>query len=154
MLGRSERFPPGMFSALAGFLEPGETIEEACARELHEEAGLRALKVRYHSTQPWPYPSSLMIGLLAEVEDDEGTTDQTELSEVRWFTRAEARALLDRDRVAVGHIFAHGGGGEPDAVLVLLDFLGHADAHGGLSGFWSARKIAARPTQVPVHFIK
>ena len=94
MLGRQEAWPAGMFSALAGFLEPGESIEEACARELAEEAGLRARKVRYHSTQPWPYPSSLMIGLIAEVEDDEGTPDQTELSEVRWFTRAEARDLL------------------------------------------------------------
>jgi NAD+ diphosphatase len=94
MLGRQEAWPKGMFSALAGFLEPGETLEEACARELHEEAGLRTRKVTYHSSQPWPWPSSLMIGLLAEVEDDEGCPDQTELSEVRWFTRAEARALL------------------------------------------------------------
>jgi NAD+ diphosphatase len=94
MLGRQERWPSGMFSALAGFLEPGESIEEACARELHEEAGLRTRKVTYHSTQPWPYPSSLMIGLIAEVEDDEGTPDQTEISEVRWFTRAQARDLI------------------------------------------------------------
>ncbi|MFC3068292.1 NAD(+) diphosphatase [Phenylobacterium soli] len=94
MLGRQEIWPKGMFSALAGFLEPGETIEEACARELSEEAGLRTRKVRYHSTQPWPYPSSLMIGLLAEVEDDEGTPDQTELSEIRWITREEARQLI------------------------------------------------------------
>jgi NAD+ diphosphatase len=94
MLGRQEAWPAGMFSALAGFLEPGESIEEACARELSEEAGLRTRKVRYHSTQPWPYPSSLMIGLIAEVEDDEGTPDQTELSEVRWFTREEGRRLL------------------------------------------------------------
>jgi NAD+ diphosphatase len=95
MLGRQERWPKGMFSALAGFLEPGESIEEACARELAEEAGLRTRSVRYHSTQPWPYPSSLMIGLIAEVEDDEGTPDQTEISEVRWFTRPEAQALLN-----------------------------------------------------------
>ncbi len=94
MLGRQERWPPGMFSALAGFLEPGESIEEACARELKEEAGLRTRKVRYHSTQPWPYPSSLMIGLIAEVEDDEGAPDQTEISEIRWFTRDEAKALI------------------------------------------------------------
>jgi NAD+ diphosphatase len=94
MLGRQEIWPKGMFSALAGFLEPGETIEEACARELAEEAGLHAVRVRYHSSQPWPYPSSLMIGLLAEVEDEEGCPDQTELSEVRWFTREEARAVL------------------------------------------------------------
>lgn len=94
MLGRQEAWPAGMFSALAGFLEPGESIEEACARELAEEAGLRTLNVRYHSSQPWPYPSSLMIGLIAEVEDDEGAPDQTELSEVRWFTREEAKRLL------------------------------------------------------------
>jgi NAD+ diphosphatase len=94
MLGRQEAWPKGMFSALAGFLEPGESIEEACARELHEEAGLRTRKVRYHSTQPWPYPSSLMIGLMAEVEDDEGAPDETEISEIRWFTRAEAKDLI------------------------------------------------------------
>jgi NAD+ diphosphatase len=111
MLGRQERWPAGMFSALAGFLEPGESIEEACARELAEEAGLRTRKVRYHSTQPWPYPSSLMIGLIAEVEDDEGTPDQTELSEVRWFTRDEAKKLLNGEledascpqRLAIAH---------------------------------------------------
>jgi NAD+ diphosphatase len=94
MLGRQGAWPQGRFSTLAGFMEPGESIEEACARELAEEAGLRTLSVRYHSSQPWPFPSNLMIGLIAEVEDDEGAPDQTELAEVRWFTRAEARALL------------------------------------------------------------
>lgn len=94
MVGRQEIWPKGMFSALAGFLEPGESIEEACARELAEEAGLKTVRVRYHSTQPWPYPSSLMIGLIAEVEDEDATPDQTELSEVRWFSREEARALV------------------------------------------------------------
>lgn len=95
MLGRQAAWPAGMFSALAGFVEPGESIEEACARELAEEAALKTRSVRYHSTQPWPYPSSLMIGLIAEVEDDQAAPDQTELSEVRWFTRAEARDLLE-----------------------------------------------------------
>jgi NAD+ diphosphatase len=94
MLGRQEAWPKGMYSALAGFLEPGESIEEACARELAEEAALKTVRVRYHSTQPWPYPSSLMIGLVAEVADEDARPDQTELSEVRWFSRAEARALL------------------------------------------------------------
>jgi NAD+ diphosphatase len=94
LLGRQAAWPKGMYSALAGFLEPGESIEEACAREVMEEAGLKATKVRYHSTQPWPYPSSLMIGLIAEVEDGEATPDQTELEEVRWFTREETRALM------------------------------------------------------------
>jgi NAD+ diphosphatase len=94
LLGRQAAWPRGMYSALAGFLEPGEAIEEACARELLEEAGLKARTVRYHSTQPWPYPSSLMIGLIAEVEDGEARPDQTELDEVRWFTRDQAGALI------------------------------------------------------------
>jgi NAD+ diphosphatase len=94
LLGRQAAWPKGTYSALAGFLEPGESIEEACAREVFEEAGLKATTVRYHSTQPWPYPSSLMIGLIAEVEDGEAAPDQTELEEVRWFTREEARALM------------------------------------------------------------
>ncbi len=94
LLGRQAIWPKGMMSALAGFVEPGESLEEACARELREEAGLEAVEVRYHSTQPWPYPSSLMIGLHAEVAHDEATPDQTELESVRWFTREEARALL------------------------------------------------------------
>jgi NAD+ diphosphatase len=94
LVGRQAAWPKMMYSALAGFLEPGESIEEACARELWEEAKLKTLRVRYHSTQPWPYPSSLMIGLIAEVENDDAVPDQVELDEVRWFTREEARAWL------------------------------------------------------------
>jgi NAD+ diphosphatase len=94
LLGRQAIWPKGMYSALAGFLEPGECIEEACARELMEEARLTAVAVRYHSTQPWPYPSSLMIGLMAEVAEDEAVADDNELEEVRWFTRAEIQSLL------------------------------------------------------------
>ncbi|HZL00048.1 MAG TPA: NAD(+) diphosphatase [Caulobacteraceae bacterium] len=94
LLGRQAAWPRGMYSALAGFLEPGESIEEACARELFEEAALRVREVRYHSTQPWPYPSTLMIGLIAEVEEGEAVADQIEIDEVRWFTRAEAGALI------------------------------------------------------------
>jgi NAD+ diphosphatase len=96
MLGRQEAWPKGMFSALAGFLEPGETIEEACARELAEEAGLKTASVAYHSTQPWPYPSSLMIGLIAQVENDEATPDQTELSGSAGFTRGEPAAVAGK----------------------------------------------------------
>ena len=105
LLGRQAVWPKGMYSALAGFLEPGESIEEACAREVKEEAGLSATEVRYHSTQPWPYPSSLMIGLFAEVSDDNAAPDQTELEEVRWFTRTEIQALL---RGELSGVFAPG----------------------------------------------
>lgn len=94
LLGRQAAWPEGMYSALAGFLEPGETIEEACARELKEEAGLTATAVRYHSSQPWPWPSSLMIGLIAEVDSADAAPDQTELEAVRWFSKEEAAQLL------------------------------------------------------------
>jgi NAD+ diphosphatase len=97
LLARQAAWPKATYSALAGFLEPGESIEEACARELFEEAAVRTRRVRYHSTQPWPYPSSLMIGLIAEIEDGEPTADNIEIDEVRWFSRAEARALVRGD---------------------------------------------------------
>jgi NAD+ diphosphatase len=94
-LGRHGSWPKGRMSALAGYVEPGEAIEEACARELKEEAGLIALKVAYHSSQPWPWPSSLMIGLVAEVEREEAKPDGHELEEVRWFSREEARRMIE-----------------------------------------------------------
>lgn len=95
LLGRQAAWPAGRMSALAGFMEPGESIEEACAREVLEEAGLTVSAVRYHSSQPWPFPAQLMIGLIAEVTTDEAAPDQTELEAVAWLTRAEARAVLD-----------------------------------------------------------
>jgi NAD+ diphosphatase len=97
LVGRQAAWPKLMYSALAGFLEPGESIEEACARELWEEARLRTAAVRYHSTQPWPYPASLMIGLIAEVESHDAVADQVELDEVKWLTRDEARAMIRGD---------------------------------------------------------
>ncbi|QBX37311.1 NAD(+) diphosphatase [Brevundimonas sp. S30B] len=94
LLGRQAAWPAGRMSALAGFLEPGETIEEACAREIKEEAGLEVTAVRYHSSQPWPFPSQLMIGLMADVSSDQARPDQTELEAVAWLTRDEARDCL------------------------------------------------------------
>ena len=94
-LGRQKMWPKGMYSALAGFVEPGESIEEAVARELEEEAGLKISSATYHSTQPWPYPSSLMIGCHAEAESEDFKIDEVELSDGRWFTRKEVRAVLD-----------------------------------------------------------
>ena len=89
LLGRQPRFPPRIFSALAGFVEPGETIEEAVAREVFEEAGVRVRDVGYIASQPWPFPSQLMIGCHSVALSDEITVDTTELEEARWFTRAE-----------------------------------------------------------------
>lgn len=95
LLGRGPTWPPNRFSALAGFLEPGETIEEGVARELHEEAGVRATSVRYLFSQPWPFPSNLMIGCIAEVAAKELKLDPSELADARWFKRSELPAVLD-----------------------------------------------------------
>jgi NAD+ diphosphatase len=96
LLGRQPRFPARRFSALAGFIEPGETIEEAVAREVREEAGVRVGEVRYVRSQPWPFPSSLMIGCHAMALTREITIDTHELEEARWFTRAEvAQAMAE-----------------------------------------------------------
>jgi NAD+ diphosphatase len=94
LLGRQRGWPRGMHSALAGFIEPGEPIEEAVARETMEEAGLKVREVTLHSTQPWPLPHSLMIGALAEVEHGNEKIDTDELESGRWFTREEARQLI------------------------------------------------------------
>jgi NAD+ diphosphatase len=94
LLGRQRGWPRGMYSALAGFIEPGEAIEEAVARETLEEAGLKVREVTLHSTQPWPFPHSLMIGAIAEVENDSEKIDTDELESGRWFTREEARQLI------------------------------------------------------------
>jgi NAD+ diphosphatase len=97
LLGRQPKFPPGFYSSLAGFIEPGESIEEAVAREVFEEAGIRIARVRYVASQPWPFPSSLMIGCFAEAITSEITIDVTELEDAKWFTKAETRAALAGD---------------------------------------------------------
>jgi NAD+ diphosphatase len=102
LLGRQPRFPAGNFSALAGFVEPGESIEEAVAREVFEEAGVRVRDVSYVASQPWPFPSSLMIGCHAFTDDPAITLDETELDDARWFTRDEVedamRAIANREQ--------------------------------------------------------
>ncbi len=96
LLGRQPRFPKGMYSALAGFLEPGETIEEAVRREIQEEAGIECGEVAYVASQPWPFPSSLMIGCLARATSHAITIDHAELEDARWFDRAEVAAMFEK----------------------------------------------------------
>ena len=99
LVGRGKLFPQGMFSALAGFIEPGETIEEAVRRELMEEASVKVGEVSYWATQPWPFPSSLMIGCFAKATSRDVKVDQSELAEVRWIERKVARELIEGKRV-------------------------------------------------------
>jgi NAD+ diphosphatase len=98
LMGRGPHFLPGMYSALAGFIEPGETIESAVRRETFEEAGIRVGRVAYHASQPWPFPYSLMIGCFAEALNEDISFDGAELEDCRWFTRAEVRAILAGDK--------------------------------------------------------
>jgi NAD+ diphosphatase len=93
LLGQPQMFRDmRVFTTLAGFVEPGESLEEAVAREVFEETGVRAVNARYHSSQPWPFPSSIMLGFHADAVSDDIVTDASELADARWFTRAELRA--------------------------------------------------------------
>ncbi len=95
LVGRQSRFPAGNYSALAGFLEPGESIEEAVRRELFEEAGIRTGAVRYVASQPWPFGGAqLMIACIAQAEDDAIRLDTKELEDAMWVSRAEAEAAM------------------------------------------------------------
>ena len=96
LLGRSGRFAASMWSCLAGFAEPGEAIEDAVRRETLEEAGVRCGRVRYLYSQPWPFPMSMMIGCLAEAQNDDLTMDKSELVDLRWFTKDECASMLVR----------------------------------------------------------
>jgi len=98
LLGRGRRRPGARFSCLAGFMEPGETPEEAVRREILEESGVEVGRVRYLASQPWPFPSSLMMGFLAEAFTEEITIDPEELADARWFEREEVRAMVERSR--------------------------------------------------------
>ena len=101
LLGRQPQYPAGRFSALAGFVEPGETIEAAVARELFEEAGISVRDVAYLASQPWPFPSTLMIGATCIADSAALTIDHDELDDARWFTRAEVAAALAGEPAAL-----------------------------------------------------
>jgi len=100
LVGRQRQFPPRSYSALAGFVEPGESIEEAVARELHEEAGIAVFNIRYVASQPWPFPSGLMIACTAEARSDVLALDQNELEDAMWVDRAGVAAALSGDESA------------------------------------------------------
>jgi NAD+ diphosphatase len=109
LLGRQKQFLPGMYSCLAGFVEAAETIEDAVRREIFEESGIRCTDVTYYMTQPWPYPSSLMIGCTARATNEDIVVDHSELEDARWFSRAEATLMIKRehpDGLAGPHPFA------------------------------------------------
>lgn len=94
MLGRGKGWPEGRFSALAGFVEPGETIEEAVQREVFEESGIRVHDVSYIASQPWPFPSQLMIGCHSHALNDDLVIDETEMAEINFYSREEVTAAL------------------------------------------------------------
>jgi NAD+ diphosphatase len=96
LLGRSGRFGATMWSCLAGFVEPGEAMEDAVRRETQEEAGVKCGRVKYLYSQPWPFPMSLMNGCLAEALNDDLTMDKNELVDLRWFSKDECAAMLMR----------------------------------------------------------
>lgn len=96
LLGRQNGWPAGVYSTLAGFVEPGETIEETVLREMREEAGVRVSDLRYRSSQPWPFPSSLMLGFRAATADEDIAVERDELEDARWFTRTQIREGLER----------------------------------------------------------
>ena len=97
LLGRNKNFVPGMYSTLAGFVEPGESLEDAVAREVREETGIEVGAVHYHSSQPWPFPANIMLGFYAEATSSEIAVDPGELADARWFDRDWLLTHVDDD---------------------------------------------------------
>jgi NAD+ diphosphatase len=95
LLGRQARWPEKRFSTLAGFVEPGEPLEHAVAREVHEETGIEVVDPVYAGSQPWPFPSSLMLGFFARAVTTQIKVDEEEIEEARWLSRAELTAAVD-----------------------------------------------------------
>lgn len=118
LLARSPRFAPGMFSTIAGFVEPGETLEQAVAREVREEVGLEVTDVRYFGSQPWPFPHSLMIGFTAEWAGGEPTPDKDEILEAEWFGVDAMPVVPGRISIARALIddFVRSRGGDPEGL--------------------------------------
>ncbi|MCW2747161.1 MAG: diphosphatase, partial [Nocardioidaceae bacterium] len=94
LLGRNPHWPATTFSTLAGFVEPGESLDDAVRREVFEEVGVTVGEVTYGSSQPWPFPSSLMLGFFGKAESSDINVDAEEISEARWFTRDEIDTLI------------------------------------------------------------
>jgi NAD+ diphosphatase len=93
LMGRQASWPPGMYSTLAGFMEPGETIEDAARREVKEESGIDVGAIEIVANQPWPFPSSLMIGMIGEALNEDIVIDTTEIEHARWFSHADIEAM-------------------------------------------------------------
>lgn len=119
LVGRSGRFPFKLYSALAGFVEPGETVEEAVRREVMEEASIKVGAVRYHSSQPWPYPSSLMIGCIADALTTDIHVDREELEDAQWFDREVMRAAVTRAATVTDPLTRPPNADEDDPIPIL-----------------------------------
>ncbi len=104
LLGRGAGWPEGAMSALAGFISPGESMEEAVARETFEEVGIRVKNPRYIFSQPWPWPSQLMMGVICDAESEDVTINKNELEDARWFTREEVQAVYDKSGEAFARL--------------------------------------------------
>jgi len=104
LLGRSDRYPAGMYSTLAGFVEPGESLEMTVKREMMEEVGLEVDNIRYVASQPWPFPTSLMLGFHASARHTEVTLDTDEVAEARWFSRVELKKLSEAGDIELSRI--------------------------------------------------
>lgn len=136
LLGRQAGWPPGLYSVLAGFVEPGESLEDAVRREVTEEARLKLTRVRYHSSQPWPFPSSLMLGFTAEAASPEAVA-RDELEDVQWFDRDELARSVRRGRLrlppplSISHrLLADWYASEDDALAQLMETANANGAHG------------------------
>ena len=114
LMARNHRFPPGRYSVIAGFVEPGESLEETARREVREEAGIQIKNIRYFGSQPWPFPNSLMLGFTAEYDWGEITIEEEEIADARWFAADEMPHLPPKISIArrlIDWFVAENGGG-------------------------------------------